>query len=90
MAGGYLKEPVINATGLIGAWDFTLNFSGINVFNAGRGGDAAGGPLAASAPTGALSLFDALEKQLGLKLDKRKRPFPVMVIDHIEEQPTAN
>jgi uncharacterized protein (TIGR03435 family) len=90
MAGGYLKEPVADATGLSGSWDFTLNFSGINVYNAGRGGDANGGPLGASAPTGALSLFDALEKQLGLKLEQRKRPFPVMVIDRIEERPTDN
>jgi uncharacterized protein (TIGR03435 family) len=90
MAGGYLKEPVVDATGLSGSWDCTLNFSGINVYNAGRGGDATGGPLGASAPTGALSLFDALEKQLGLKPEKRKRSFPVLVIDHIEEQPTAN
>lgn len=90
MAGGYLREPVADGTGLSGSWDFVLNFSGINVYNAGRGGDANGGPLGASAPTGALSLFDALERQLGLKLEQRKRPFPVMVIDRIEERPTDN
>jgi uncharacterized protein (TIGR03435 family) len=28
--------------------------------------------------------------QLGVKLVKEKRPSPVLVIDHIEEQPTAN
>jgi uncharacterized protein (TIGR03435 family) len=89
MATGYLKEPVVDATGLEGAWDFVLNFSGIAVMNAGRGGDGAG-PLGASAPTGALSLFDAIQKQLGLKLEQRKRPFPVLVIDHIEERPTDN
>jgi uncharacterized protein (TIGR03435 family) len=88
MAGGYIKEPVVDATGLDGAWDFVLNFSGINVVNAGRGGDASAGALAASAPTGALSLFDALQKELGLKLEQRKRPMQVLVIDHIEEQPT--
>jgi uncharacterized protein (TIGR03435 family) len=87
MANGYIKEPVVDATGLNGSWDFTLAFSGIGVVNAGRGGDASAGALAASAPTGALSLFDALQKQLGLKLEQRKRPMPVLVIDHIEEQP---
>ena len=44
----------------------------------------------ASAPSGALSLFDAIQKQLGLKLDQRKRLMPVLVIDHIEEHPTDN
>jgi uncharacterized protein (TIGR03435 family) len=35
-------------------------------------------------------LFDAVEKQLGLKLDVQKRTYPVLVIDHIEEKPTDN
>jgi uncharacterized protein (TIGR03435 family) len=35
-------------------------------------------------------LFDAVEKQLGLKLEVRKRTLPVFVIDHIEEKPTDN
>jgi uncharacterized protein (TIGR03435 family) len=37
-----------------------------------------------------LSLFDAVNKQLGLKLEMRKRPMPVLVIDRIEEKPTDN
>jgi uncharacterized protein (TIGR03435 family) len=45
---------------------------------------------AAPDPSGALSLFDAVYKQLGLKLEKQKRPVPVLVIDHIEEKPTDN
>jgi hypothetical protein len=40
--------------------------------------------------TGALSLFDAVNKQLGLKLELQKRPMPVLVIDHVEEKPTDN
>jgi uncharacterized protein (TIGR03435 family) len=88
IAGGYIKEPVVDATGLDGAWDFLLSFSGIGVVNNGRGGDASAGALAASAPTGALSLFDALQKELGLKLEQHKRPMPVLVIDHIDEQPS--
>jgi uncharacterized protein (TIGR03435 family) len=35
-------------------------------------------------------VFDALEKQLGLKLEERKLPMPVIVIDHIERAPTEN
>jgi uncharacterized protein (TIGR03435 family) len=87
IAPGYLREPVVDATGIDGAFDFVLSFSaaGFNNNN-GSGGDASGA-LAASAPTGAISLLDALQKELGLKLDQRKRQFPVLVIDHIEEQP---
>jgi uncharacterized protein (TIGR03435 family) len=36
----------------------------------------------------ALSLFEAVDKQMGLKLEMQKHPVPVLVIDHIEEKPT--
>jgi uncharacterized protein (TIGR03435 family) len=93
IAGGYIRVPVEDKTGLEGAYDFTLTFSPIGVLNAGRGrgGDAgaAAGPEA-SDPTGALSLSDAVNRQLGLKLEMRKRPMPVLVIDSIQEKPTDN
>jgi uncharacterized protein (TIGR03435 family) len=87
IAGGYVRVPIEDQTGLDGSYDFTLSFSGIGLVNArggGPGGDAAGG---ASDPTGALSLFDAVERQLGLKLESRKRPMKVLVIDSIQEKP---
>jgi len=31
--------------------------------------------------------FEAVEKQLGLKLEKGTHPMPVIVIDHAEEKP---
>ncbi len=34
---------------------------------------------------GGLTLFDAVDKQLGLKLEARKMPQPVVVIDHAEK-----
>jgi uncharacterized protein (TIGR03435 family) len=43
-----------------------------------------------SEPNSALSIFDAVSKRLGLKLEKGKRPLPVLVIDHIDETPTEN
>ena len=46
--------------------------------------------VAASDPVGGTSLFDAIDKQLGLKLEAQKRTYPVFVIDHIEEKPTDN
>jgi uncharacterized protein (TIGR03435 family) len=95
MAGGYIHTPVLDSTGLDGAWDFTLNFSGAGMVNGmgRRGGDAgqpSEGAVAASDPNGALSLFDAVTKQLGLKLEMQKRPIPVLVIDHVEQKPTEN
>ncbi len=98
IAPGYLRTNVVDATGLEGGWDFTFSFSPAGVVNGGgRGprGDApaSGGDGAApeaSEPTGTLSLFDAMTRQLGLKLEMQKRPAPVLVIDHIERTPTEN
>jgi uncharacterized protein (TIGR03435 family) len=94
IASGYIHSPVIDATGLEGAWDFTLSFSpaGMDQFvnRSGRGGDAPGVVPQASEPSGVVPLPEALEKQLGLKLETVKRMVPVLVIDHIEAKPTEN
>jgi uncharacterized protein (TIGR03435 family) len=86
VAPGYVYSSVVDATGIKGSWDFTLSFSSANLTQGG--GDE--GKSATSDPNGALTLFDAVSKQLGLKLEKQKRPVPVLVIDHIEEKPTEN
>jgi uncharacterized protein (TIGR03435 family) len=96
IAPGYIHSPVLDATGLEGAWDFTLSFSASNLLQGApaRGGDAGqqppGGAPTASDPNGAVSIFDAVSKQLGLKLEEKKRPVSVLVIDHVEEKPTDN
>ncbi len=95
MANGYIRVPVEDATGLDGAYDFTLTFTPIGLLNGGRGGrggdpPAAGAVPDAADPSGGLSLFDAVKQQLGLKLEARKRPMPVLVIDHVDEKPSDN
>jgi uncharacterized protein (TIGR03435 family) len=88
-AGGYISTAVFDATGIDGEFDLTLNFSPAGLIPAtDQVARAAGG--AASDPNNLLSLFDALNQQLGLKLEKEKRPMPVLVIDHVEEKPTDN
>jgi len=94
LANGYVRVPAVDATGLEGGYTFTVNFSPIGVFQGGaggRGGDAGpvagGAALSASEPNGALSLPEALDRQLGLKLELQKRPMPVLVFDHISEKP---
>ena len=85
---------VLDGTGIEGAWDFTLSFSPISAAQLNGLGGTPLGPApnepAASAPVGGTSLFDAVEKQLGLKLEMQKRSYPGLVIDHIEEKPTDN
>jgi uncharacterized protein (TIGR03435 family) len=71
---------VTDATELTAKYDFTLEFS----------------PRPAqpgSSPEGAEQLpdiFSALQSQLGLKLERKKMPVEVMVIEHMEKTPKGN
>jgi uncharacterized protein (TIGR03435 family) len=89
---GYFFSPVRDTTDLKGSWDFTLSFTSIERFEAGLapGTSPTSDQVTTSEPSGTLSLFDAIQSQLGLKLVRGKLPGPVLVIDHIEEQPTPN
>ena len=93
------RIPVVDGTGLTGRYDLQLVFTGdreIAAATAASVSAAAGGPAGADAasgvsdPSGAISLMDALPKELGLKLVQKKEPVPVLVVDHIEETPTEN
>jgi uncharacterized protein (TIGR03435 family) len=96
LAFGYIYYPVADGTGLKESYDLTLAFSSVDRTltpppgsNSQQSGATSGTSLAAD-PSGAISLFDAFKNELGLKLEKEKRPMPVLIIDHIEEQPTEN
>jgi uncharacterized protein (TIGR03435 family) len=76
IAGGYVPDPVIDATGLDGAYDFTLSFTKKNQLNKSIPAPSRSGDADPSTPSDlplvGLSVFDALQKQLGLKLEKRE------------------
>jgi uncharacterized protein (TIGR03435 family) len=74
-----LDRPVVNKTGITGRFDFHLEF----------GLDEITGGGAAPAETAGPSIFTALERQLGLKLEPAKAPGDFLVIDHVE-RPSAN
>jgi len=74
-----IDRPVVDRTGLDGAWDFHLDVKLALAF----GGDTAARPDPAADPEGP-TIFDAFD-QLGLKLEARKVPLPVLVVDRIEQ-----
>jgi uncharacterized protein (TIGR03435 family) len=92
-----LETPPLDLTELEGGWDFRLTYDlraslqiGLPAARAPEG--AAPSPLTAAPDpiiTGP-SLFDALEKQLGLKLEKTKRMAAVTIIDSINQTPSDN
>jgi uncharacterized protein (TIGR03435 family) len=77
----FVDRPVTDATGLAGVFDFTLEWAPDPPPPAP--GEA---PAVASGP----SLFTAISEQLGLRLEGRKGPVPVLVVDHAERMPTEN
>lgn len=102
LVSNQLSLPVDDQTGLHGAYDISLAWTG-NVAHSGDhaegawggGGhsDHGGGAPAAGAgsdPSGP-TLFEALQSQLGLRLAQSEQTVAqVFVIDHVEQLPTAN
>jgi uncharacterized protein (TIGR03435 family) len=78
---GQLGSPVTDMTGMREVFDFTLVWA-----PAARPGEA--GATSDSVP--GASIFTAVQEQLGLKLEARKDPVEMLVIDHVEKIPTGN
>jgi uncharacterized protein (TIGR03435 family) len=75
-----LDRPVIDQTGIAGTFDAHLEFSRDNGANApGNSVDDSGG----------LSIFTAVQAQLGLELKPARGPVETLVVDHAEK-PDAN
>jgi uncharacterized protein (TIGR03435 family) len=75
-----LDRPVLDSTGLAGAWNFTLK---------PHSDPAAPEGKAAMVDWFTSFIFSDIEKQLGLRLEADKGPVEYLVIDHAE-QPNAN
>ncbi|WP_263417518.1 TIGR03435 family protein [Terriglobus albidus] len=75
-----LNEPVVDASGITGRYDMEINFTPPE------------GPMKLNGqaiPDPPPSIFTAMQEQLGLKLEKRKGPVEVLIVDHVE-MPTEN
>jgi uncharacterized protein (TIGR03435 family) len=89
-----LNIAPVDATQLDGAWDFILTWNQRAGMSTGPARTADGGQpsdvATASDPGGGYTLFEAMDKLLGLKLEMQKRPVPVIVVDHLDPKPTDN
>jgi uncharacterized protein (TIGR03435 family) len=77
-----LDRPVIDKTGLAGNFDFDLSWTPDETQFGGK-------PQAKSPDKDDPDLFTAIAQQLDLRLESRKDPVDVLVIDHVEK-PDAN
>jgi len=80
-----LDRPVINMTKLPGSFDFDLAYTREPPPGMPENALFNGQPVDTSGPT----IFEAMRKQLGLKLEAQKGPVEIIVIDHVEK-PTEN
>jgi len=81
-----LGRPVTNSTGLAGKYDIVLSWA----FGPTRAAapEAGGATPAASEPDGP-TLLQAVAG-LGLRLEQKKAPIDIVVIDHMEKKPAEN
>ncbi len=91
----YTDRPVVDMTDLTGTYDFTLEVTAEDyqamLVRAAVSAGVTLPPQALKLLDGATlpSLFDSLQK-VGLKLDARKAPLDVLVIDEVRKTPTDN
>lgn len=79
-----LGRPVVDKTGLQGAFDFAMDFGRVGS-TGGRRGDAA----SADSLVMEVSIAEAV-KALGLNLEPGRQPLDILVIDRIKPVPTEN
>lgn len=84
-----IRLPVIDATGLKGKYDFTLTFSSDGMAASGAPAPSEGVGILPPSDVG-ITVFRAVEEQLGLKLEPRKITVNLFVIDHAEKTPGEN
>jgi uncharacterized protein (TIGR03435 family) len=86
-------RPVVDMTDLKGTYDFALDYNFDDLRALILSSAPAGTPLPptqaqAGGDTG-VSLLDSLQA-VGLRLEPRKAPLDILVVDHMEKTPTAN
>lgn len=96
-----INQPVVDMTELKGSYQVAFDIpiadlmkvaqaAGFGIPGAPPGADPGLSPANAAADPGSASfIFDALQK-VGLKMEQRKAPMEMIVVDHVEKAPTEN
>jgi uncharacterized protein (TIGR03435 family) len=76
-----MDRPVLDQTGLKGIYTYTVDLSGLGF---------AGRPAERQEGEAGPSIFTTVQRDLGLKLEARKEPISMLVIDSANKVPTEN
>ena len=80
----FTRTPVLDQTAISGTFEVKLDWARDTSL------PTAAPNATAPEPADGPSLTEAVQKQLGLKLEKRKGPVDVLIVDHAEKTPLAN
>jgi uncharacterized protein (TIGR03435 family) len=80
-----LDRPVVDHTGVTGRFTFTLNWAADD----SQFGSLAGTLRPPAGNADRPDLYEAVQQQLGLKLEATKAPVEVLIVDHVEK-PSEN
>jgi uncharacterized protein (TIGR03435 family) len=83
-----LDRYVLDSTHLNAIYDVHLTWAPDDTGGLQIGGTPGAAPLSVAA--GPSNIFPAIQQELGLKLESRRAPVEVLVVDHVERVPTAN
>ena len=85
MLGNVLRAPIVDQTGLKGRYDVTLNVAKYAADMAAQGKSIDNGPMD---PFALISMI--LQDEFGLKLEAKKMPLDMVIVDHAEKAPVEN
>jgi len=74
----FVDRPIVDGTGLAGTYNIKIEATPEFRLRAG------------DPEPGDISIFDAVQSQLGLKLEPRKASIEILVVDHVEKKPSEN
>jgi len=77
---GFMKMPVVDRTGLNGKYNYTVDINSFITDEVRRNAEV-------ELP---VAVAQALQEQLGLKMSPTKSSIEVLVVEHMEKQPTEN
>ncbi|HEY2017292.1 MAG TPA: TIGR03435 family protein [Bryobacteraceae bacterium] len=83
-----LRTPVVDETGLKGKYDVTIDAAKYIPDIAAARGDGGGGVAAPIDPVSII--MTGIQEELGLKLESRKVPLDLVIVDRAEKVPTEN
>jgi uncharacterized protein (TIGR03435 family) len=74
-----MDRPALDLTGLTGNFDYVVDLSGLGNKTGSSGYDGDG-----------RSVFQAIQEDMGLKLEPRKSPVDILVIESVNKVPSGN